>query len=165
MTGDGDGGVTAEIVAVRADAPEAVRCLAAYAAELAARFAHGTEPVETTASDVEDMVPPRGQFLLVMVKGTARGCAGLRTIGPGVGEVKRMWIDPEVRGRGLARMLLGELEAWARELGMHTVRLDTAAVRDEAIALYGSAGYDRIGPYNDNPHAAHWFEKRLSEPD
>ncbi len=146
----------------RADQPDAVRCLDAYYDELAERFPEGFELARTTQADVTDMVPPVGQFLVVKVSGVTRGCAGLLTFGQGVGEIKRMWIDPVVRGRGLARRLLHELEEWASRLDMHTVRLDTAAVLDEAIALYESAGYERIDPYNDNPYAAHWFEKVLA---
>jgi ribosomal protein S18 acetylase RimI-like enzyme len=72
-----------------------------------------------------------------------------------------MWVHPELRGRGVGRLLLASLEARARELGFSTVRLDTSGHLNEAIALYRAAGYTEITPYNDNPYAAHWFEKHL----
>lgn len=149
------------IEVARADHPDAVCCLAAYYAELDERFPHGFDVAATTRADVDGMALPVGQFLLARVAGNARGCAGLRTIEPGVGEIKRMWIDPTARGAGLARRLLVELEGWATRLEMHTVRLDTAAVLEEAIALYADTGYEATEAYNDNPYAAHWFEKTI----
>ena len=64
---------------------------------------------------------------------------------------------------GLGRRLLGELEAAAVGLGVRIVRLDTNASLVEAIALYRSAGYVEIDPFNDEPYAHHWFEKRLDD--
>jgi len=72
------------------------------------------------------------------------------------------WIHPELRGRGVGRRLLAALEEQALQLGLTTLRLDTSSHLDEALALYRSAGYREIAPYNDNPYAAHWFEKRFS---
>ena len=66
-----------------------------------------------------------------------------------------------MRGLGLARRLLGALEALARDAGLALVRLDTNKALAEAQALYLSAGYAPIPRFNDNPYAHHWFEKRL----
>jgi ribosomal protein S18 acetylase RimI-like enzyme len=66
-----------------------------------------------------------------------------------------------VRGLGLGRRLLGELERHARDHGARLVRLDTNHVLTEAIALYDSAGYARIEAFNDERYADHWFEKQL----
>lgn len=72
-----------------------------------------------------------------------------------------MWVDPAVRGVGLGRRLLGHLEHAARASGRTRVVLDTNEVLVEAIAMYRRLGYRDIDPYNDNPHAHHWFEKSI----
>lgn len=110
----------------------------------------------------DEVSPPRGVFLLVRSEGAAVGCGAMKTLEPGVAEIKRMWIDPVVRRRGIGRRLLTALEEQAIAHGCHTVRLDTAAPLREAIGLYSRAGYVEIAPYNANPYAAHWFEKRFS---
>ena len=88
-------------------------------------------------------------------------CGGLRDLGDGYAEVKRMWVSDEWRGAGLGGRLLRTLEDRARDLGHQTLRLDTNGVLVEAIAMYDRAGYRRIGRYNDNPYAQVWFEKEL----
>jgi ribosomal protein S18 acetylase RimI-like enzyme len=72
-----------------------------------------------------------------------------------------MWVSSTVRGLGLGRRLLAELEQSARKLKMRAVRLDTNASLGEAIQLYRVAGYVEISRFNDNPYAHHWFEKTL----
>jgi ribosomal protein S18 acetylase RimI-like enzyme len=69
-----------------------------------------------------------------------------------------MWVSPSARGLGVGRRLLGELEARA---DADVVRLETNGTLAEAIALYRSAGYVEVAPFNDEPYAHHWFEKRL----
>ena len=61
----------------------------------------------------------------------------------------------------MGRRLLGELEEAARKAGASTVRLDTNRELTEAIAMYRAHGYVEVDPYNDEPFAHHWFEKRL----
>jgi ribosomal protein S18 acetylase RimI-like enzyme len=72
-----------------------------------------------------------------------------------------MWVARRARGRGLGRRFLGELEDHARERGAVAVRLDTNRTLTEAIALYRSAGYVEVEPFNDDPYAEAWFEKPL----
>jgi ribosomal protein S18 acetylase RimI-like enzyme len=72
-----------------------------------------------------------------------------------------MWTAPEARGQGVARRVLHELEALARDAGIETLRLDTNRVLVEAQAMYRRAGYREIPRYNDNPYAHHWFERNL----
>jgi DNA-binding MarR family transcriptional regulator len=143
------------------DSAEAQACLNGYFAELGRRFPKGFDPTRSAHAAVDELRPPSGAFLLVRCGGRPRGCGALRTIEPGVGEVKRMWIHPELRGRGAGRRLLAALEAEAGRLGFRRLRLDTSRHLGEALALYRSAGYVEIAPYNDNRYAAHWFEKRL----
>ncbi|OHV34626.1 PadR family transcriptional regulator [Parafrankia colletiae] len=95
--------------------------------------------------------------------GEAVACGGVRTVGDGVGEIKRMWVHGGWRGAGLGARLLHRLEEAARELGHHTVRLDTHETLTEAIALYTKAGYEPVDRYNDNPFATHFFERVLRD--
>ena len=105
------------------------------------------------------MAPPHGEFLVAYESTRPVACGGWKTLAPGVVEIKRMFVHPEARGRGYGRSILLALEDAARRLGHRRVLLDTAAPLDEAVALYLSAGYRAIDPYNDNPCAARWFAK------
>ena len=73
-----------------------------------------------------------------------------------------MWVSPAVRGLGLGRRLLAELEARAKARHAPAVQLETNQVLGEAIALYRSAGYREVPAFNDEPYAHHWFEKALA---
>jgi ribosomal protein S18 acetylase RimI-like enzyme len=72
-----------------------------------------------------------------------------------------MWVARSVRGLGIGRRILVELEAEAARHGSRVVRLETNGSLTEAIALYRSSGYVEVDPFNDEPYAQHWFEKRL----
>ena len=72
-----------------------------------------------------------------------------------------MWISDSVRGTGLGRRILTELEAVARANGVRTMRLETHRSLTEAIALYRTAGYREVAPFNDEVYGDHWFEKDL----
>lgn len=72
-----------------------------------------------------------------------------------------MWVAPSVRGLGVGRRLLEELERHARRRGVAVLRLETNQTLTEAIGLYRSAGYVEVDAFNDEPYAHHWFEKRL----
>jgi ribosomal protein S18 acetylase RimI-like enzyme len=73
-----------------------------------------------------------------------------------------MWVSPQVRGMGVGRRLLQELELFARNSQWRTVRLDTNATLNEAIGLYLRSGYREIARFNDNPYAQRWFEKTVA---
>lgn len=154
-------GDPAQIVRADPESPQARACLAAYFAELDRRFPQGFEPGRSVSADADEVTPPRGAFLVVNAGGLPRGCGAVKTLQPGVGEIKRMWLHPELRGRGMGRELLDALEREARSLGHRVVKLDTSVHLKEAIALYAGAGYVEVPAYNDNPYAAHWFEKRI----
>ena len=85
----------------------------------------------------------------------------LKRLGRDEAEIKRMYVVPAARGRGLARGLLAAMEDAARDLGYERVRLDTGATQPHAKALYRSAGYRDIPDYNDNPYGAYRGEKLL----
>jgi ribosomal protein S18 acetylase RimI-like enzyme len=69
---------------------------------------------------------------------------------------------PRARGLGLGRRLLTELVRHAAAAGVHTLRLDTNRALSEAIGLYRAAGYEEIERFNDEPHAHHFFARRLA---
>jgi len=146
-------------VEVDAGSPAAQAAMTAYFAELAARFPSGFDPSGYLAP--EDYNPPRGRFFLAMSGDAVTACGGLVWIDDQIAEVKRMWVEPSARGRGLASRLLAFLEQTAAASGRPLVRLDTNPVLLEAIALYRKAGYRDIERYNDNPYAGAWFEKRV----
>ena len=92
-------------------------------------------------------VPPEGVFLVVREDGSAIGCGGVCRFDEMRAELKRMYVLPEARGRGLGRRLLEELEAEARRLGYAGIVLETGDRQPEAVGLYESAGYERIPCY------------------
>jgi ribosomal protein S18 acetylase RimI-like enzyme len=140
---------------------DAQRCLAQYFGEIASRFKGGFDRDAGGAARVQDFAAPHGCLLIARLFGEPVGCGAIRTLERGIGEIKRMWVSPEVRGLGLGRRLLEELERAARKRKMRAVRLDTNESLGEAIELYRASGYREIGRFNDNPYAHHWFEKTL----
>jgi len=141
---------------------DATAAMESYFAELDERFPEGFDAGDALAADAVLFDPPTGAFVVVRVAGVVVGCGGVMTIGHGVGEIKRMWIHPEHRGRGLASRLLASLEARCLEVGNPVVRLDTNAVLTDAIRMYERSGYQSVERYNDNPYAQRWFEKHLA---
>ncbi len=94
---------------------------------------------------------PEGRLLLASVDGRAAGCVALRSLGDGSSEMKRMFVDPEFRGRGVGKALAVRLVDEARSAGYRTIRLDTSVRQLEAIALYERLGFTKIGPYYELP--------------
>jgi len=92
-------------------------------------------------------VEPDGVFLVVREEGRAVACGGVCRFDGTRGELKRMYVVPEARGRGLGRLLLVELEAEAQRLGYAGIVLETGDRQPEALGLYASAGYERIPCY------------------
>jgi GNAT superfamily N-acetyltransferase len=112
-------------------------------AELSARYGgDGASP-----ADGADFLPPYGVFLVASVDGTDVACGGLRRLDDGVGEIKRMYAAPEVRGHGIARGLLRALLEHARGAGLREVWLETGTLQPEAIGLYASEGFTPIEKY------------------
>jgi DNA-binding MarR family transcriptional regulator/GNAT superfamily N-acetyltransferase len=140
---------------------EARWCVAQYFAELNRRFEQGFDPEQSIPAEDDEMVTPSGAFLVATVEGEPVACGAVKRIAPGIGSLKRMWVAESARGLGLGRRLLAALEEEARALGLGTLRLETNRTLTEAIALYRSAGYVEVPPFNADPYANHWFEKRL----
>ncbi|MEV6622386.1 GNAT family N-acetyltransferase [Amycolatopsis sp. NPDC051106] len=141
---------TIEITAVTWDDPDAVRLRAAQRTELDARY--GTDDHEPGAMPTADTV---AVFLVARdARGTAVGCGGLRLLGPGSGEVKRMYVEPAARGTGVAAALLRALEDRARDFGIGRLLLETGTGQPDAIRFYQREGYEPIdayGPYVGEP--------------
>jgi GNAT superfamily N-acetyltransferase len=85
----------------------------------------------------------------------------VKRLDAGIGEIKRVYIEPSYRGRGIARPLMAAVEEEARRLGYDRVRLDTGHEQPAARHIYETSGYVAISRFNDAPFAAFWFEKTL----
>ncbi len=113
------------------------------------------------AQDLSELLGPDDLVLVGRIDGEAVACGAVRALEPGVGEIKRMYVVPEHRGRGLGRRVLSALEAGATAMGFERLRLDTGERQTAAIALYRSVGYRPIPAYNDS--ADLWFERDLTD--
>jgi GNAT superfamily N-acetyltransferase/DNA-binding MarR family transcriptional regulator len=142
--------------------PNARRAVRAYVAELSDRFEGGWDPALSISAADEELTPPAGLFLVATLYSDAVGCGALKFHDGAPAELKRMWVSPAVRGLGLGRRLLAELEAHAAARGVRTLRLETNQALGEAVSLYRTAGYREVAPFNDEPYAHHWFEKILT---
>ena len=147
------------------DAPAVAACLAAYAALLAERVPglsppHAPGPAFDAAAEAALYRPPHGACLLARQDGNGVACVMLKRVAHGLGEVKRLWVDPAARGQGLARRMMAAIEDRARAMGMTALRLDTNENLPEAIALYRATGWHEIAPFTAFP-ATHWFGKAL----
>ncbi|HWE58220.1 MAG TPA: GNAT family N-acetyltransferase [Solirubrobacteraceae bacterium] len=109
----------------------------------------------------EQLNAPAGSFIVGYEHGVAICCGGIKRLDTESCELKRMYVIPEQRGRGVARVLLLALEDRARELGYVIARLDTGPKQQGAQRLYESAGYAAIPNFNGNPVASFFGEKRL----
>ncbi|HET6665281.1 MAG TPA: GNAT family N-acetyltransferase [Acidimicrobiales bacterium] len=149
------------ITPVRFDSEVARRLVAELDADLDVRYA-GDDDAEGEPDYAmlnvltDDVSPPRGMFLVAYLDDEPVGCGALRPSPTGAeatAEVKRMYVAPAARGRGISRRLLAALEDAAAGLGYRAVILETGIRQHEAMALYESAGYTPIpnyGAYRDS---------------
>ena len=151
-----------EFRTVDADEPDAQRCLRAYVAELNRRAPdRGFDPSKGSTAAAHEVRWPNGAFVVVYLRGDPIGCGAVKHHPGAVTDIKRMWIAESARGLGLGRRLLEHLEGLARERGSREARMETGDVLPEAIALYRSAGYEEVAPFNDERFADRWFTKLL----
>jgi DNA-binding MarR family transcriptional regulator/GNAT superfamily N-acetyltransferase len=140
---------------------DAQRCVAAYVAELNRRSERGFDPSKGMTAEPYEMTPPAGLFLVAYRHDDAVGCGGVKHHTGAPSEIKRMWVAENARGLGIARRMLAALERDAIDSGASIATIETSATLVEAMALYRSVGYVEVAPFNDEPFADHWFEKRL----
>jgi GNAT superfamily N-acetyltransferase len=153
------------IEAVAYDHPDAARLIGEVQQEYVIRYGG----VDDSPVDPAEFTPPSGLFLVGYDGDAAVVCGGWRACGPGGtdAEIRRMYVVPAARGRGLARRMLAELERTARGAGHQRMILETGRPQPEAVALYRSSGYTEIpayGYYAGSPHSMH-FGKVLGAPD
>lgn len=135
--------------------PDALELIQELDAELLTRYPptslHGMEPSEADT------------FVIARIDGLPVGCGGLRNISEEAGEIKRVFVRTEYRGKGVARRMLKMLESAGLEFGYKKVRLETGDRQPESISLYESSDYypiPRFGEYTDDPHSR-CYEKIL----
>lgn len=151
----------------------AVRLLTEYFAARSTGFPGGPAGYHVVFPRDEDFLQPDGVFLIALAESDAGpaaaaevGCGAIRRLPVGERggirfEVKHLWLQPRVRGRGYGRALLEELEARARRFRATELVLDTNASLEAAAGLYRSSGFVPIEPYNNNPNATNWYGKQL----
>lgn len=109
-----------------------------------------------------ELGPPGGAFIVGFTDGDAVCCGGVKRLDERTGEIKKMYVVPQARGKGLARALLEALEGEARRLGYDVARLDTGPRQARAQRMYERAGYAAIPNFNGNPVATFFGEKSLA---
>ena len=152
-----------KIAAADPTSPDAVWCIQQYFAELGKRFAAGFDPARSIPAESHELRPPAGLLLVATLREEPVGCGALKFHSGAPAEIKRMWVAPQVRGLGLGRRLLMELERSASKAGVTDLHLETNHALTEAVELYRHAGYQEVEAFNDEPYAHHWFEKHLPE--
>ncbi|MHB8680615.1 MAG: GNAT family N-acetyltransferase [Acidimicrobiales bacterium] len=140
-------------------APPASELLAENEAELDALY--GGEGVPLAHSELS---LPSGAYLVGRLDGRAVAGGGVRRLDDEAAEIKRMYVVPGQRRRGIGSALLLALEHEAQGLGYRVVRLDTGPQQPHAEHLYRRSGYTEIPDYNGNARASFWAEKRLGPP-
>jgi GNAT superfamily N-acetyltransferase len=103
--------------------------------------------------DANEVAEGQGAFLIALRAGQPVGCGAVRRIETDTGEVKRMYVVPEERGRGVGRAILNAIEAEARALRLSRLVLETGVRQIEAQALYQRAGFSRIEPFGEYLHS------------
>jgi DNA-binding MarR family transcriptional regulator len=144
--------------------PRARACVRAYARDIARRFDDGFDPALSNPVHDEQLIPPAGVFLLATLNAEPVGCGAVKLHPDAPAEIKRVWVADTMRGLGIGQRMLSELERYAAERGWTDIRLDTNRNLTEAIAMYRSAGYHEVEPYNTEHYAHHWFQKHLARP-
>ncbi len=140
-----DGAVHIEITDEDPASAEATALIEALSWDLADRY--DSDGPERAGFDPAAQSGPGRTFVVARLDDVPVGCAALVPVKPTVGELKRMYVVPEARGRGVARALLQAIEDAARRNGYRELWLETGMRQPEAIALYESAGYERIADF------------------
>ena len=147
------------ISAERPDTPEATALIAELEAYLAPMY-----PAESRHGlSVERLIEAKVAFFVLRSDGAPAGCGGVQFFGRKYGELKRIYVRPQFRSRGLSKRIMEHLESYSREHGIPLLRLETGIHQHEAIGLYERLGYTRIDPfgeYRPDPLSI-FYEKRI----
>jgi len=147
------------IVAARPDSPEAMELLAELDSAL---FEYPYPPESRHAFSVEQLLRESVAFFVASYDEQLAACGGVKLFAD-YGEVKRMFVRPQFRGKGLGKAILNRLAAHARANRINILRLETGIYQVEAIGLYDVWGFQRRGPfgeYKDDPNTV-YFEKPI----
>ena len=120
----------------------------------------GRAPNPGSITHPEQMIAPHGVFLVGYEEQRPVAIGGVRPLKGDVCEIKRMYVAPAARSRGVGRALLGALEDAARDRGYQRVRLDAGPQQDHSKRLFADCGYVEVGPYNAN-HIADYFAEKI----
>ena len=132
------------------DTPAAIALINCAQDELDRRY--GLANTDRANLELDDMTPPRGIFVVARCDGHLAGGVGVRSIGDApkrYGEIKRLWVRPDLRSRGLATELMTVAENEARALGLRHLFLETGIKQPEAIAFYARTGWTKIDDFPD----------------
>jgi len=143
----------------RPDQPDVMRLIEALDAHAIALY----PPESNHLLDVAALCEPAVTFLVVRARGEAIGCGAILHDPRGWGEIKRMYVRPDARGRGIGARVLAELETTVRASGLPLLRLETGIHNSEALALYRRAGFVEcaaFGDYAPDPLSV-FMEKRV----
>jgi ribosomal protein S18 acetylase RimI-like enzyme len=151
--------MTVTIAAERPDTPDAT----ALIDELQTHLESFYPPESRHGFSVDKLIAQGVAFFVLRVDGQAAGCGGIMLVGQEYGEIKRMYVRPEFRGRDHGQRLIDHLVAHARSHGITLLRLETGIHQEAAIRLYERYGFRRIppfGPYSEDP-VSRCYEMRL----
>lgn len=152
-----------EIAEVAPNASDAVELIGELDAHL---MAHPYPAQSRHAYSVEKLLRERVVFFVTRYEGQLAGCGGIKMFGSEYGEVKRMFVRPEFRGKGLGKAMLRHLAEYARSNDAKLLRLETGIYEVEAIGLYERFGFQRrapFGEYFEDPLSV-YFEKNIENP-
>lgn len=147
------------IVAERPDTADAMLLIDELEAYLAPQYPAASRH----GYSVEKLIRQQVAFFVMRQDGLPAGCGGVQLFGKAYAEVKRMYVRPQFRGLGLAKLMLNRLAAHALEQGVPLLRLETGIYQTEAIGLYEQSGFQRIPPFGDyqaDPLSL-FYEKRI----
>jgi GNAT superfamily N-acetyltransferase len=143
----------------RADSPDAAALIEELEILLQPLYPHESRH----GLSIEQLITQQVAFFVLRSDGAPASCAGVKLFGTEYGEVKRMYVRPQFRGLGFARMMLDHLADYARTQGISLLRLETGIHQKEAINLYQQVGFKRIPPFGDykpDPISL-FFEKQI----
>ena len=157
------GSATIEIHREDIRSPVATSLILALNEELSMRYPE--EGANHFRLDPDEVVAGRGAFFVAYANGKPTGCGAIRRLNDDTAEIKRMYVTPNNRGRGVGRAILLALETESRRLGVNRIVLETGERQPEALALYARAGFERIpafGEYIESPLSVCMAKKRAS---